>query len=216
MTSSRILKSHRSTAPAPKLTCPTSPAASGLRPNHPSHPTQQQTKQHHPQHQSVADGMGTGKENKHANSPEKPKCNNEDERSTSENSSFDSLALSSSSDDASPDERRGRSLSGAKRLQYSNEEPHSEYDAYNSNNEDNNNDDDEEDDDICSECSGETVIANDFPPAPQNATQEEMNLYYWEVCYGDEAGEMMERAKRRGGDGVKSAPAKSWLVSVFI
>lgn len=137
--------------------------------------------------------------------------------STSNDDSEDSLAFSSSSDNgASPltsavnqpniyeIEQRDVSMvdSGpSKRLNY------------NSNKE---GDDTEElqaediDDDDTSECSGETVVANDFPDPPVDATEEEMNRYYWEVCYGDQAKSLM---MQNTGKWLRSAPAKSWLVA---
>lgn len=114
------------------------------------------------------------------------------------------------------------SSGGAKRLHYSNEDDdgsyeeeettmdndqiHCEYDAINSNS-------DDQDDDYSSDCSGSTVVASGFPPPPENATQEEMTIYYWELCYGDDAKVMMESQQehaRRAGS--RSAPAKSWSV----
>jgi hypothetical protein len=69
---------------------------------------------------------------------------------------------------------------------------------------------DEDDDDACSECSGGTVVANDFPEPPQDATEEEMNRYYWEVCYGEQAKSMMEERQQSAAKGLRSAPSKSW------
>ncbi|KAL9186827.1 hypothetical protein ACHAXT_010547 [Thalassiosira profunda] len=71
--------------------------------------------------------------------------------------------------------------------------------------------DDGEDDDEGSDASGDTVVHNDLPPPPANATREERNRHYWEWCYGPlEEGEEAAGA-RGGGSGMKSAPAKSCL-----
>ncbi|KAL3782574.1 hypothetical protein HJC23_005277 [Cyclotella cryptica] len=116
------------------------------------------------------------------------------------------------------------SLDGAKRLCYNNayddgsceeeeeeettmdnDEIHFEYDADNSNCND-------QDDAYSSDCSGSTVVATGFPPPPENATKEEMTRYYWEVCYGDDAKEMMEcQQENINRIGSRSAPAKSCL-----
>jgi hypothetical protein len=60
------------------------------------------------------------------------------------------------------------------------------------------------------ECSGGTVVANDFPEPPQDATEEEMNRYHWEVCYGEQARSMMEERQQSAAKGLRSAPSKSW------
>jgi uncharacterized phage infection (PIP) family protein YhgE len=67
-----------------------------------------------------------------------------------------------------------------------------------------------DDEDSSSESSGGTVVANGFPEPPQNATEEEMNLYYWEVCYGEQAQSMIEEKQQSAAEGLRSAPPKSW------
>ena len=83
-------------------------------------------------------------------------------------------------------------------------------------------DDDEEDDDDCSEASGDTVVHNDCPMPPPNATQEEITRFYWEWCYGPIIAAAattstcgMDADKIGSGGGqirsmMRSAPAKSW------
>jgi hypothetical protein len=127
----------------------------------------------------------------------------DDSQTSNSSSSSDSLALSSSSESsqsnstAQQEQQYHRESptesTSAKRLDYSHQEPEESQD----------------DTDDTSECSGGTVIANDFPDPPPNATEEEMNRYYWLVCYGEKAQSMMEE---RGAVELRSAPAKSWLV----
>lgn len=81
-------------------------------------------------------------------------------------------------------------------------------------------DDDEDDDDDCSEASGDTVVHNDCPMPPPNATQEEITRFYWEWCYGPIIDTNttcgMAAADKIGSGGgqirsmMRSAPAKSW------
>eukprot|EP00984_Skeletonema_dohrnii_P038827 scaffold42519_cov139-Skeletonema_dohrnii-CCMP3373.AAC.10 len=55
-------------------------------------------------------------------------------------------------------------------------------------------------DDDGSDCSGDTVVAMEKPPA--GLTQEELNKYYWEICYGP--GYVPPPTV------LKSVPTKSW------
>lgn len=139
--------------------------------------------------------------------------------------STDSLALSSSSSTSDGgasfipittpatrperhDRERGVSslIDSAKRLQYNNEDESN----YSETNEEELEGEDIVDDDT--ECSGGTVIASDFPEPPVGASEEEMNRYYWMVCYGENAKEIMESLEKERKEGLRSAPAKSWLV----
>lgn len=123
-----------------------------------------------------------------------------DSSALSSRSSNTSTLYSSTQPEAQFEKERLPFIDSAKRLHYNSpEESNSELEE------------DIEDDDI-SECSGDTVIANDFPDPPLNATQEEMTRYYWEICYGDHAESMMEERRRMSG--LRSAPAKSWSVTV--
>lgn len=135
--------------------------------------------------------------------------------------SIDSLALSSSSSDGetsstpgtrSYNRERGVSslIHSAKRLQYNNDEDESN--CSETNNDEELDGEDIEDDDT--ECSGGTVVASDFPEPPVGATEEEMNRYYWMVCYGENAKEIMESLEKEKKEGLRSAPAKSWLVVI--
>jgi len=103
-----------------------------------------------------------------------------------------------------------------------------------SNNNNNNNqyssryDDEEENeyDDCSSDASGQTVVHNDCPVPPVNATQEEINRFYWEWCYGkidnDSDDSSVAAVKgnnnvlKNGGLGIRTAPAKSWYVYVYL
>ena len=71
----------------------------------------------------------------------------------------------------------------------------------------------EDGNDELSEESGNTVVA-DYGPSPpgQNATRDEWNRYYWELCYGPADASNSQTVMRASGvgDGMKSAPAKSW------
>jgi len=60
--------------------------------------------------------------------------------------------------------------------------------------------DDGDGDDDGSDCSGDTVVAMEKPPA--GLTQEELNKYYWEICYGP--GYVPPPTV------LKSVPTKSW------
>ncbi len=84
-------------------------------------------------------------------------------------------------------------------------------------------DDDDDSDDDCSEDSGDTVAHNDCPMPPPNATQEEINRFYWIWCYGPIITEGIDEGVKRcgsenkfsmgGGCGrsvLRSAPTKSW------
>ena len=81
-------------------------------------------------------------------------------------------------------------------------------------------DDEDDDDDDCSEASGDTVVHNDCPMPPPNATQEEITRFYWEWCYGPIIDTNttcgMAAADKIGSGGgqirsmMRSAPAKSW------
>ena len=84
-------------------------------------------------------------------------------------------------------------------------------------------DDEEENeyDDCSSDASGQTVVHNDCPVPPVNATQEEINKFYWEWCYGkinnDDSDDSSVAAVKgnnnvlkNGGLGIRTAPAKSW------
>lgn len=53
-----------------------------------------------------------------------------------------------------------------------------------------------------SECSGDTVVAIEIEKPPAGATQEELNQYYWEICYGP--GYVPPPTV------LKSVPTKSW------
>ena len=87
-------------------------------------------------------------------------------------------------------------------------------------------DDEEENeyDDCSSDASGQTVVHNDCPVPPVNATQEEINRFYWEWCYGkinDDSDDSSVAAVKgnnnvlkNGGLGIRTAPAKSWYVCV--
>ena len=73
-----------------------------------------------------------------------------------------------------------------------------------------------DDNDDCSEASGDTVIHNDnvdnndididCPPPPPNATRAELNLHYWQWCYGN----TINAVQVQSTNGLKSAPPKSW------
>ena len=94
----------------------------------------------------------------------------------------------------------------------------------NNNNQYNSRYDDEEEneyDDCSSDASGQTVVHNDCPVPPVNATQEEINKFYWEWCYGkinnDDSDDSSVAAVKgnnnilkNGGLGIRTAPAKSW------
>ena len=89
-------------------------------------------------------------------------------------------------------------------------------------------DDEEENeyDDCSSDASGQTVVHNDCPVPPVNATQEEINKFYWEWCYGkinDDSDDSSVAAVKgnnnvlkNGGLGIRTAPAKSWYVCVCV
>mmetsp|Transcript_14018 Transcript_14018/g.25300 ORF Transcript_14018/g.25300 Transcript_14018/m.25300 type:complete len:1244 (+) Transcript_14018:189-3920(+) len=87
---------------------------------------------------------------------------------------------------------------------------------YNDNEYDNNNyeaDNSYEEDDY-SEASGDTVVHNDCPPPPPpNATQEDLNRYYWEWCYGpvEDVSATTALQKSAVSSVMRSAPAKSCL-----
>jgi len=107
-------------------------------------------------------------------------------------------------------------------------------DVSNNNNNNNNQyssryDDEEENeyDDCSSDASGQTVVHNDCPVPPVNATQEEINKFYWEWCYGkinnDDSDDCSVAAVKgnnnvlkNGGLGIRTAPAKSWYVYVYL
>jgi len=106
-------------------------------------------------------------------------------------------------------------------------------DVSNNNNNNNNNQyssryDEEENeyDDCSSDASGQTVVHNDCPVPPVNATQEEINKFYWEWCYGkinDDSDDSSVAAVKgnnnvlkNGGLGIRTAPAKSWYVCVCV
>jgi len=67
----------------------------------------------------------------------------------------------------------------------------------------------EEDEDECDDCSsdasGQTIVHNDCPIPPVNATQEEINKFYWEWCYGNDDSDDI-----RGSNVFRTAPVKSW------
>ena len=98
----------------------------------------------------------------------------------------------------------------------------------NNNNQYNSRYDDEENeyDDCSSDASGQTVVHNDCPVPPVNATQEEINKFYWEWCYGkinDDSDDSSVAAVKgnnnvlkNGGLGIRTAPAKSWYVCVCV
>ena len=148
--------------------------------------------------------------------------------SSSNDSSGDWLALSFSSSDseysASPqtlstaqtDQRNEREIpsfadSSAKRLQYNHSSNVDDNDSSPGTGTSSSDDLDGEDiEDDGTECSGGTAVHNDFPSPPNNATYEEMNQYYWEVCYGERAQEMMDSLEKQKREGLRSAPAKSW------
>ena len=71
----------------------------------------------------------------------------------------------------------------------------------------------EDGNDELSEESGNTVVAEYGPSPPgQNATRDEWNRYYWELCYGPANSRDSQTVMRAFGvgDEMKSAPAKSW------
>ncbi len=74
-------------------------------------------------------------------------------------------------------------------------------------------DSDSDDYDDESECSGDTVVALDenLPtPPPPNATQEELNQYYWKLCYGADTDFEKLTVEIGTWSAMRSAPAKSW------
>ena len=88
-----------------------------------------------------------------------------------------------------------------------------------------NDEEENEYDDCSSDASGQTVVHNDCPVPPVNATQEEINKFYWEWCYGkinnDDSDDSSVAAVKgnnnvlkNGGLGIRTAPAKSWYVCV--
>ena len=91
------------------------------------------------------------------------------------------------------------------------------YDYNNYNDEVQDDDEDDDEDEDGSECSGDTVIAQDDncpPPPPPNATHEQWNQYYWEWCYGPVDAPATNLEKRHDVDGswsaMRCAPSKSW------
>lgn len=232
----RILNSQRtatmsSKLPAPTTLSPTTAAAtSGLRLNDPALRQPMGDANQQPalvaprpvdtvkqsQQQKISAGVVAMSE-KENNEPQRSSLDSNSSEdmeidSSSNDGSGDSLAFSSSSESGSSslsdtinqpdscDNERDVTMADSgpsKRLNYNTSNDNAELQG----------EDIEEDD--TSECSGGTVVANDFPAPPENATEEEMNRYYWEVCYGEQAASMMQQSAAKG---LRSAPAKSWLV----
>lgn len=232
----RILKSQRTAIIAGKLpSCPPSPTAIARNDAAPQRP-ETTTLRPPPSTESKPRSKQQQFDLSEKENNEPKRSNNnidlddamEIDSSSNDDGSGDSLALSLSSSESECSSTSPRNSSTAEMNQRIDREVLSFTDSsakrlqYNSNNSSNSNENEstissssddlegEDIDDDGTECSGDTVVHNDFPSPPKNATEEEMNLYYWEVCYGERAQEMKSSLEKQKREGLRSAPAKSW------